>query len=256
MSLSASVFLPGPPLRLPADLDHTQRSVLVGLVLLAHAVLGAALWLAREPALISPPSSTMMVSLIAEEPAVQVSAPQPDVAQREPVQAPAPVVTPRPPVQRAPQVLASTAQAQEAEAPAPALDVLKPSTPVTPPSPAVVDQPAPALPAPASAAPLVKAPVQPKDLPSSAVRYLLEPPQIYPRVSRELGETGVVRLRLLIDEQGRLKHIEVVQSSGYPRLDQQALSNMRQARFQPLIDNGVPREVTTTASIVFSLEEP
>lgn len=98
-------------------------------------------------------------------------------------------------------------------------------------------------------------PATPKELPSSALRYLVEPPHVYPRVSRELGESGTVRLRLLIDEQGRLKSVSVVQSSGYPRLDQQALSAMRQARFQPLVENGLAREVTATTSIVFSLED-
>ena len=61
--------------------------------------------------------------------------------------------------------------------------------------------------------------------------------------------------RIHIDEQGRLKSAEVIKSSGYPRLDQQALAFIRQARFQPLIDNGVPRAVVSTAPIVFSMEE-
>jgi protein TonB len=165
------------------------------------------------------------------------------------------VATPRAPAEPQPQVVASTAAAQPTEMVVPLAPVksepvptpVEAQPPVT--SAAPVAQPAPL------AAPIPKAPPPPKDLPSSAVRYLVEPPHTYPRVSRELGETGVVKLRLLIDEQGRLKHIQVTQSSGYPRLDQQAVTSMRQARFQPLIDNGVPREVTTTASIVFSLEE-
>lgn len=253
MSSPVTAFSSGLSL-MPADLDRTQRGMLIGLVVLVHAALGAGLWLTHEPALVTPPSSAIEVSLIAEEPAVDISAPRPVPAPPEPVPARQPVAAPRVPVPSAPPVLASTAPAQPSEVQVP---VAAPEVPLAPAAPAAEQQaaPAPVAPAPVSTAPVARAPMQPKDMPSSSVRYLVEPPQVYPRVSRELGETGVVKLRLLIDEQGRLKRVEVAQSSGYPRLDQQAVANLRQARFQPFVDNGVPREVTTTASIVFSLEE-
>ena len=90
---------------------------------------------------------------------------------------------------------------------------------IEPPAPAEVPPAAQAAPAtqavptgPVTAAPAAqagRASTQPKVLPSSAVRYLVEPMLTYPRVSRELGEQGVVRLKVLVDEQGRPKDIEV-----------------------------------------------
>jgi protein TonB len=92
-------------------------------------------------------------------------------------------------------------------------------------------------------------------LPSSAVRYLVEPPLAYPRASRELGEQGVVRLKVLVDETGRPRDIEIAKSSGYPRLDQAAVSAMRAARFQPHLEEGVARTVWVLAPLTFNLED-
>ncbi len=88
----------------------------------------------------------------------------------------------------------------------------------------------------------------------ASVRYLVEPPQIYPRASLDLGESGVVVLRVLVDEEGRPKDVQLVKSSGFPRLDRQAVQNMKSARFQPHVEAGVPRAVWVPAEIVFNLE--
>lgn len=92
-------------------------------------------------------------------------------------------------------------------------------------------------------------------LPSSSLRYLIEPKAIYPPVSRELGESGVVKLRVLIDEQGRPTSVTVATTSGFPRLDKEAVRAMNAARFQPRVVDGVPRSVSTIASLDFNLEE-
>ena len=120
-----------------------------------------------------------------------------------------------------------------------------------PASPAVPTGPVTAAPA----AQAGRASTQPKVLPSSAVRYLVEPMLTYPRVSRELGEQGVVRLKVLVDEQGRPKDIEVARSSGYPRLDQQAVQAMKKARFQPHLEDGQARSVWVLAPLTFNLED-
>lgn len=88
----------------------------------------------------------------------------------------------------------------------------------------------------------------------SAVRYLVEPPQVYPRASRDLGESGVVQLKVLVDEEGRPKDVLISKGSGFPRLDRQAVINMKAARFQPHVEAGVPRAVWVPAEIVFNLE--
>jgi protein TonB len=96
---------------------------------------------------------------------------------------------------------------------------------------------------------------QPLKLSSASLRYLVAPRLEYPAASRELGESGVVLLKLLIDEQGRPQDVEVAKSSGFPRLDQQALQAMRGARFQPRVVEGVARSVITTAALRFNLED-
>ena len=256
MSLSAPVLSSGLPLA-PSDLGRIQRGVLVGGVVLAHIGLALGLMMTRDPAVKETAVPAIEVALISEEAPPPV-APAPPAPPEPPKRQPPPdAPPPRPqaaphPAPVAPPVLASTAAPQAHDFQAP---VAPPPVEVKTAPPAPAPQPAPIAAAPA-AAPVVDArPAQPRELPSSAIRYLVQPPQVYPRVSKELGESGVVKLRLLIDEQGRIKNIAVLESSGYPRLDQQAVSNLRQARLQPLIENGVAREATTIASIVFSLED-
>jgi protein TonB len=74
-------------------------------------------------------------------------------------------------------------------------------------------------------------------------------------VSREWGESGTVRLRVLVDEQGRPRDIEVARSSGYPRLDQAAINAMRATRFKPHLEAGVPQSRWVLTPLTFNLEE-
>ncbi len=101
----------------------------------------------------------------------------------------------------------------------------------------------------------VRSQPQPKVLPASAVRYLVEPVLTYPRASQDLGESGTVVLKVLVDELGRPKEVEVAKSSGHARLDQQAMQAMRRARFQPHIEDGAARPVWVMAPQTFTLED-
>jgi protein TonB len=65
----------------------------------------------------------------------------------------------------------------------------------------------------------------------------------------------VVRLKILVDEQGRPKDIDIAKSSGFPRLDQEAIRAIRAARFQPYVEDGTPRAVWVQAPLTFNLEE-
>jgi protein TonB len=254
MNTSAPVLPPGLSM-LPADLSRGQRAWLMAAVGLAHVVVAyVVLTRSEHPIKVDEPPS-IEVALISETPVASpmVPSPAPPVKQEK---APAPVANPvRTPQPSAPPVLASTrpAQANEIQAPAPAPVVdTKSAAPTVPAAPAVTAPTALAAPATEAARP----PAQPLVLPSSALRYLVEPKLNYPRVSRELGESGVVKLRVLIDEQGHPNsNVTVAQSSGFPRLDQEAVRAMRAARFQPRIVDGVPRAVSTTASLEFNLEE-
>lgn len=62
----------------------------------------------------------------------------------------------------------------------------------------------------------------------------------YPPLSQRLGEEGTVVVALEVAADGSVSDARVVSSSGYPRLDNAALSAVRQAHFKPATINGVP----------------
>ncbi len=69
-----------------------------------------------------------------------------------------------------------------------------------------------------------------------------------------MGEQGKVVLRVLIDAQGVPQQVELKQSSGYERLDQQALETVQRWRFVPGKRNGVPEAMWNVVPIQFVLE--
>jgi protein TonB len=99
---------------------------------------------------------------------------------------------------------------------------------------------APAKPAPVTApvVPVTASSAGPKEIPASAVRYVAEPRLHIPRLSRKLGESGTVVLRILVSADGQLKSAALKKSSGFERLDQQALIDIRTARFEPYLEKG------------------
>ena len=71
------------------------------------------------------------------------------------------------------------------------------------------------------------------ELPSSDADYLKNPPPLYPRMSRRLGEQGVVIVRAFIGVNGQAEKAEIYKSSGYERLDQAALDAVKLWRYVP-----------------------
>ena len=53
----------------------------------------------------------------------------------------------------------------------------------------------------------------------------------YPRMSEALGEQGDVELRLTLDEEGRVRGVELLKGSGFERLDEAAMSAAPKWRF-------------------------
>lgn len=119
---------------------------------------------------------------------------------------------------------------------------------LAPPAPAA----APATPAPVA----VVAPAPPalKQVPPSAVRYLREPRMTVPLMSRRLKESGVVHLRIVVDVRGQPREIALARSSGFARLDEQALQDMRSARFVPQTENGQPVEWEVIAPMSYEVD--
>lgn len=97
-------------------------------------------------------------------------------------------------------------------------------------------------------------PPAPRQWPASAIRYRVPPAIEVPMASRRLGESGTVWLQVLVDAQGQPRQVSLHRSSGYPRLDEQALAAMRQARFQPLIEGGSTVEWRVIAPLLYELD--
>jgi len=75
----------------------------------------------------------------------------------------------------------------------------------------------------------------------------------YPPASRRAGEEGTVRLKVLVDESGRPKDVQIAQTSGFARLDEAAKQAVRRWRFQAAMDAGRPISVWTQVAITFKL---
>jgi len=108
----------------------------------------------------------------------------------------------------------------EKPAPAPVPEP-KPLPEPPPPAPKPVEQP----PEPALAAPIVP--------PRFDAAYLNNPSPSYPALSRRNGEAGKVMLRVQVSSDGRPQQIELQRSSGFSRLDDAAMTAVRQWRFIP-----------------------
>lgn len=86
-------------------------------------------------------------------------------------------------------------------------------------------------------------------------RYLKFPSPAYPPEARRHQQEGTVRLRVMVNEQGRAEHIEIHRGSGHPLLDAAAVEAMREARFIPGTDRaGAPTNMWVDTSLVFRLE--
>ena len=52
---------------------------------------------------------------------------------------------------------------------------------------------------------------------------------VYPQRARRMGWQGQVKIRFVVDRSGKVKDLEVLESSGYPLLDRQALKAVKRA---------------------------
>jgi periplasmic protein TonB len=95
------------------------------------------------------------------------------------------------------------------------------------------------------------APPARRQLAASAVQYRVWPPVEVPRASKRAGESGTVWLRVVVSISGEPVQVSVQRSSGFARLDEQALWAMRQARFQPHSEDGRAVEVDVIAPIEY-----
>lgn len=147
--------------------------------------------------------------------------------------APSPVPVPPEP-ESAPPPTPPAEPAPSAEAPVP------PPVPAAPPRPAE----APAKPAWQASSLLGNGTVGAAELVGARLRPAVggrgNIPPGYPPLSAELGEQGVAVLRMEIGADGLVTSVQVVQSSGYRRLDEAARTAVARWRFTPAMRNGEP----------------
>lgn len=78
----------------------------------------------------------------------------------------------------------------------------------------------------------------------------------YPQLALRLGFQGSVRLRISVDEHGKIVGAVVETSSGHPDLDAAAISWVeKQWRYEPAMRDGHPVAATATAVVTFKLNQ-
>lgn len=120
-----------------------------------------------------------------------------------------------------------------------------PPAPETPPAPPAPPAPPPAPPA---------APAQ-KELTGAQAQWVVKPPLVFPSMSKRLGESGTVVVRIIFDSDGNAKRATVVTSSGYERLDVAGREAALRSRIAINLPAGTPRspEYAYTAPLAFVL---
>lgn len=168
----------------------------------------------------------------------------------------APPAPPKPPAPAVPKTVELSAPVPRAVIPPLPLIAVAPSeptiTPPPPPSRAEAAPPATAAPAaPSTPAPSPPTPAPPRTV--SSLEYIKAPQLVYPNISRRLGESGTVVLRILINEKGLPEQILIHKSSGYNSLDEAGRQSAQRVLFKPMIENGKAVPVYVLLPLTFQL---
>lgn len=84
---------------------------------------------------------------------------------------------------------------------------------------------------------------------------VVNPSPVYPDRSRRRGDEGRVGMVARINPEGRVVHVEVVLSSGFPELDEAAERAVRRWRCEPATRGGRPVFSSVSLGINFRIEE-
>lgn len=247
---------------LPEDSSDQEPSfgsmpkvVAIALAVALHAA--GLYWLAeqKETPIVNAPAVAVTMTaqwLVAPAPDPAAAAVRTPVA--EPVK-PKPVAKPRPTVER------PTTKPQPADVrPAPQPQAQPDAAPVLDAASSTQTQPAvpAALPEATATAALAAGPAA-VEVEEVAARfdaaYLNNPEPTYPLASRQRGEQGTVRLRVMVKADGMAQSVEIAQSSGYVRLDRAAQNVVQKSwRFVPAKYKGVPVAGSVIVPISFHLQ--
>jgi periplasmic protein TonB len=228
---------------------HSSRGWRVSAVVVVFHL--ALIW-AAEHGLLQRPAQIEVARVIMATTIVQAQS-EP-VAQERPQVRAQPQATLRPAPQAPRQVIQpSPTPSQQAEsAVAPALPAMASGQLGT--SPAAAPTAATTSAAPVRQAGPAIAPAPELLMPSADADYLNNPPPVYPRQSKRMGEQGTVVVRVLIGLQGTAEKAEIRISSGFARLDQAALETVQRWRYVPGKRNGAPEAMWFNVPVRFILE--
>ena len=223
-------------------------------LLVSAALHAAALGLCLVAVSLRPPPAApddQAIEMVFEAPPAAAPAPEPPTAPPPPDELPPP---------------------PEAPPPEPAPTLTQPAEPLPVPPPPPRPRPPPPRPeAPATAAPApVMAPASVATAPPAAsapepaapavdprwsrsVSEWLEAHRTYPDEARRRGEEGRVALRFTVDRSGAVLDVELVHSSGSPRLDAAALALLRTAALPPFAASMTAGQITITMQIRYGL---
>lgn len=84
--------------------------------------------------------------------------------------------------------------------------------------------------------------------------YEKNPPPLYPRLAKRLGQQGVVRLEVFVSASGTAEEVKVAIGSGHEMLDEAALETVRGWRFAPGQRNGQPVGMWVRVPVRFALQ--
>ncbi len=87
------------------------------------------------------------------------------------------------------------------------------------------------------------------------VRYLESARPPYPRRAREMGWQGTVVLRVEVNPDGTVEEVSVRRTSGYPSLDEAALTAVQEWRFAPLTDGAFSMPAVVDVPVRFDLRD-
>lgn len=77
----------------------------------------------------------------------------------------------------------------------------------------------------------------------------------YPRISRRRGEEGTVTLQIQVLSDGTVGRVDILQSSGFQRLDHAAVNGASMTTYQPALQSGRAIESTTELTYTFRLTD-
>jgi protein TonB len=95
--------------------------------------------------------------------------------------------------------------------------------------------------------------VAPPGPPSQELKTKSRVEPVYPPAARRAGEEGTVKLRILVDERGAPREVQVAQGSGFARLDQAAIEAVRKWRFAAATNGSTAITAWTQVAITFKL---